>query len=215
MPISSSSRRISAVSGVSPGCTLPPGNSQRPARCLPSGRWASSTRPSGSTSATAATRTIGRAALASTGSAAVGAINVDVAMRQIAGPYRRPAAAEPDIDFDKDLAPFHVLADRSLAIARHRPALAGDFDAADRDGEAVALALFPGPADGHDEPPPIGVARGDRGLDQGRVADRQADPPRGVVAFGAADLDRDEFLGALAVAGELLRQIDRDRVVSA
>src|SRR5438128_3356155 len=142
MPSSSSSSRISAASGVSPGCTLPPGNSHRPARCLPSGRWASSTRPSGSISATAATRTIRRAA-----SAAVAAVDVDVAMRQVAGPYRRPAAAEPEIDADTDLASFHVLGNRPLAIAWHWPALGRDLDAADRDRQAVALDLLAGPPD--------------------------------------------------------------------
>src|ERR1700688_2936387 len=152
MPISSSSSRISAVSGVSPGCTLPPGNSQRPARCLPSGRWASSTRPSGSISATAATRTIGRAASGSTGSAAVAAVDVDVAMRQVAGPYRRAAAAAPDIDPDKDLAPFHVLAAGPLAIARYRPALGGDLDTADGDRQPVAIGLLAGLADRHHDP---------------------------------------------------------------
>src|ERR1700730_466716 len=202
MPSSSSSSRISAASGVSPACTWPPGNSHRPARCLPAGRWASSTRPSGSISATAATRTIGRA-----GSAAVAAVDVDVAMRQVAGPYGGMAGAEPEIDRDMDLAPVHVLADRPLAIARHRAALGGDLDDADRDRQAVALGLLAGLADRHDDAAPIGVARGDRGLDQRRVADRQADPPCRPVVFGAGHLDRDEFLGALAIAHELLRQI--------
>src|SRR5437899_8151232 len=146
MPTSSASSRISAASGVSPGCTLPPGNSHKPARCLPAGRCASSTRPSGSISATAATRTIGREG-STAASAAVAAIDIDVAMRQVAGPYRRPAAAQPDIDPDMDLASFHMLSNRSLAIARHRSALGGDLDAADRDCQAVALDLFPGLAD--------------------------------------------------------------------
>src|SRR2546423_1779059 len=51
MPSSSISSRISATSGVSPGCTLPPGNSHIPARCLPAGRSAKRTRPSTSVSA--------------------------------------------------------------------------------------------------------------------------------------------------------------------
>src|SRR5438445_1811723 len=203
MPISSSSSRISAASGVSPGCTLPPGNSHRPARCLPSGRWASSTRPSGSTSATAATRTIGREGTTAS-SAAVAAVDIDVAMRQIACPYRRPAAADAEIDGDVDLAALHVLGDRALAVARHRSALGGDLDAADRDRQPVAIGLLAGLADRHDDAAPIGVARGDCGLDQRRVADREADPPRRPVVFSAGDLDRDEFLGPLTITGELL-----------
>src|SRR4029077_10071141 len=133
-----SSSRISAASGVSLGCTLPPGNSHRPARCLPAGRWASSTRPSGSISATAATRTIGRA-----GSAPVAAVDVDVAMRQVAGPHGGMPGAEPEIDRYMDLAPVHVLADRPLAIARLRAALGRNLDAAAPDRQPASPGLPP------------------------------------------------------------------------
>src|SRR5258708_37239197 len=142
MPSSSPSSRISAASGVSAVCTLPPGNSQSPAKCLPSGRSASSTRPSLSISATAATRTIGRAA-----SAAVAAVDVDIAVRQVAGPYSRPAAADADVDGDADFAALHVLGDRALLIARHRTALLRDLGATDRDRQAVPVGLLAGPAD--------------------------------------------------------------------
>jgi len=54
------SSRIRAASGRSPGSTLPPGNSHSPARDLPCGRLAISTRPSTSIRATATTRTVGR-----------------------------------------------------------------------------------------------------------------------------------------------------------
>src|SRR5215813_2720603 len=102
MPSSSASSRIKAASGVSPGLTLPPGNSQSPAIALPVGRCASKTRPSASTSATADTRTIRGPA-----SAAIAGIDVDVAVGEIAGPHGRLAAAEADIDADRDLAAFH------------------------------------------------------------------------------------------------------------
>ena len=59
MPSSSRSSRITAASGVSPGLSLPPGNSHSPAIALPSGRRASSTRPAPSISAHAATSTSG------------------------------------------------------------------------------------------------------------------------------------------------------------
>src|SRR5712692_8025670 len=204
MPSSSASSRISAASGVSLGCTLPPGNSHSPARCLPSGRSASSTRPSVSISATAATSTIGRAA-----SAAVAAVDVDIAMCQIAGPYRRTALSDADVDGYADFAAFHVLADRPFVVARHRPALRGDLNAADRDRQAIAVGLLAGLADRHDDAAPIGVARGERGLHQRRVADRQADAPRRPVALGTGYLDGDKFLGAFAVAGELGCEIGR------
>src|SRR5215831_19467116 len=101
MPSSSASSRIRAVSGVSPGLTLPPGNSHNPAIALPAGRWANSTRPSASTSATADTRTIGA-------SAAVAGIDIDIAVGQIAGPHRGLAATDAEIDADRDLAVLHV-----------------------------------------------------------------------------------------------------------
>ena len=120
------------------------------------------------------------------------------------------AGAQPEIDRDPNLAAVHMLADRAFAIAGYRAALGGDLDAADRDRQPIALGLLAGLADRHDDAAPIGVACGNRGLDQGRVGDREPDPPRRPVVFGAGDLDRDEFLGALAIAGELLREINRD-----
>src|SRR6266568_4047834 len=204
MPSSSASSRISATSGVSPGCTLPPGNSHSPARCLPSGRSASSTRPSASISATAATRTIGRAA-----SAAVAAVDVDIAVRQVAGPYSRPASTDADVDSDADFAALHVLGDRAFVIPRHRAALLRDLDAADRDRQAVAVGLLAGLADRHDDAAPIRIPCGERGLDQRRIADRQADPSCRPVAFGAGYLYGYKFFGPLAIARELGREIGR------
>src|SRR5712691_11527201 len=204
MPSSSTSSRISAASGVSPGCTLPPGNSQSPARCLPAGRSASSTRPSVSISATAATRTIGRAA-----SASIATIDIDIAVGQIAGPHRRPAASDTDVDNDADIAAFHMLGDRTLVIPGHRAALLRDLDAADRDRQAVAVGLLAGLADRHDDAAPIRIARGERGLDQRRIADREADAPRRPVALGAGHLDGYKFFGPFAVARELGREINR------
>src|SRR6266403_3491504 len=124
MPSSSSSSRMRAASGVSPAWTLPPGNSHKPAIDLPSGRCARRTLPSTSTRATATTRTMGL-------SAPVAAIDVDIAVGEVAGPHRRPPAADADIDLDMKGAPGHVPGDRRLVIARHRPALLADPRAAD------------------------------------------------------------------------------------
>src|SRR5271168_3519505 len=118
MPSSSVSSRIKAVSGVSPGSTLPPGNSQSPAIGLPAGRWASNIRPSASTSATAETSTIREAV-----SAAVAGLDVDIAVGEVAGPHRRLAASDAEIEIDRDLAALHVFGDRRLVIIGHRAAL--------------------------------------------------------------------------------------------
>src|SRR4029077_8906722 len=128
MPSSSASSRMRAASGVSPAWTLPPGNSHSPAIDFPAGRWARRTLPSTSTRATATTRTTGR-------SAPVAAIDVDVAVGQVAGPYRRPPAADAEVDGDVEVPPGHVPGDRRLVIARHRPALLADPRAADGDGQ--------------------------------------------------------------------------------
>src|SRR5437773_6005865 len=63
MPSSSRNSRASAACSLSPTATLPPGNSQRPARGLPAGRCAISTRPVRSYSAAATTRMTGLAML--------------------------------------------------------------------------------------------------------------------------------------------------------
>src|SRR6516162_10115997 len=209
MPSSSASSRISAASGVSPALTLPPGNSHRPAIDLPAGRSASSTRPSGSTSATAATSTIGGEA-----SAAIAGIDVDVAVGQIAGPHCRLAAADTDTDIDHDsyLAPLHVLGHGRLVIARDRTAPCGDRDAADRDRQALGVDLLAGSADRHDDPAPIGVAGRKRGLDQWRVAYCKANAAGRPCRRSTGHLNRHKFLRALAIASDLLGEIDHHRI---
>src|SRR5260370_40733642 len=142
MPSSSLSSRMSAASGVSPAWTLPPGNSQSPAIDLPAGRSASRTRPSTSISATATTRTTALSldtALRPFGSAPVAAIDVDVAVGQIAGPHGCPPPPDAEIDLDVEGAPGHVPGDRRLVVARHRTAPLATSGAADRDHHAVAI----------------------------------------------------------------------------
>src|SRR5271154_1487248 len=202
MPSSSLSSRINAASGVSPDPTLPPGNSHNPAMTLAAGRSARSTRPSASTSATQTTWTLGT-------SAAVAAIDVDVTVRQVATPHRPTALADTEIDRDADVAPRHVPRHRRFVIARHRAALGRDLDAADGNRETVAVGLLARLAHRHDDTSPIGVASGDRGLDQRRIAYGQADAPGRLVRGRAGNLDGDEFLGTLAVAHDLLRKIDQ------
>jgi TDG/mug DNA glycosylase family protein len=101
------------------------------------------------------------------GSAPIAAVDIDVAVRQIAGPDRGLATADAEIDRDHDVAPLHMFRYRRLVIIRHRAAVFGDADAADGDGEAVAVGFLPGLAHGHDDAPPIGVTGGERGLDEG------------------------------------------------
>src|SRR5215469_10387764 len=183
MPSSSASSRISAASGVSPGLTLPPGNSHSPAIDLPGGRCASRRRPSGSTSATAATSTmcwhqptpppVGGGGSGWEQSAPVAAIDVNVAVSEITGPHRRLACTHADIDSNVDLAALHVVGDGPFAIAGDGTAPGGNLDTADGDPQAGPVGFFPGPPDRHYDAPPVGIAGGERGLDERRVADRQ------------------------------------------
>src|ERR1700758_5020827 len=110
MPSSSSSSRQSAASGVSPLWIFPPGNSQSPAIALPLGRCCSNTRPRSSISAALTIGTIG------SGSAPVAAIDIDIAMCQIAGPDFGAALADAEIDLDEDIAARHMLRDRRFVI---------------------------------------------------------------------------------------------------
>src|ERR1700745_1172904 len=126
MPSSSASSRIRAASGVSPGPTLPPGNSHNPAIVLPAGRCASNTRPSVSTSATADTSTTGGGL-----SAAVAGIDVDIAVGQVAGPHGRPALADAEVDADRNFAALHIFGDRPFVVIRHRAAFCCDAEPAD------------------------------------------------------------------------------------
>src|SRR5438270_12559728 len=112
-------------------------------------------------------------------SAPVAAIDVDIAVGQIASPHGRPPPPDTEIDLDVEIAPGHVASDRRLVIAGHRPALLADPRAADRDHQVVAIGFLTGLADRHDDAAPLGVAGGERGLYERRVADRAADATRG------------------------------------
>src|SRR5579883_2129015 len=144
MPSSSCSSRISAASGVSPGWILPPGNSHNPASGLPARRSASRTRPSASINATQTTVTLAA-------SAPVAAIDVDVAVRQVAGPDGPAAPADAEIDRQAYIAAGHVPRHWRFVITRYRFALGGNRHAADGNRQPVAVGLFAGLADGHDD----------------------------------------------------------------
>ena len=81
-----------------------------------------------------------------------------------------------------DLAALEVRGDRRLVVIGQRQAFARAPDAAEADRELVAVGRLAGLADGHDHAAPVGVLAGDRGLDQRRVGDGQADPAGAFVA---------------------------------
>src|SRR3954470_24143611 len=165
MPSSSRSSRIRQASGVSPACSLPPGNSHKPAIGLLGGRCATSTRPSASTRAQAVTTSRGRAG--APGSGPVVGIDVDVTVGEIAGPHRGLAGPSAYHYPDRDLPARPVGGHWSLVEIGHGGTVARDLMAAEGDAEPAHLHGLAGLADGHDDAAPICVAAGDRGLDQG------------------------------------------------
>src|ERR1051326_7136921 len=77
-------------------------------------------------------------------SAPVVGIDVDIAVRQIARPDPRRAAADADIDRDVDLGALHVGRHGGLVILVAPPPGLGDQRAADGDAEAVAIGPLAG-----------------------------------------------------------------------
>src|SRR4029453_997337 len=94
------------------------------------------------------------------GSAPVVGIDVDVAVRQVAGPHPRPTTADPDIDRNIDGAALHVRGDRRFFVTVPALAVLGDDGAPDRDAQAVTVGTLAGLADRHHDPAPVGVAPG-------------------------------------------------------
>src|SRR5262249_13639051 len=142
----------------------------------------------------------------------IAAVDVDVAVRQIAGPHGGAPAADAEIDVDHDVGALDVLDDRRLVVVGHDLAVVGDADAADGGPALVAVVALAGLADRHDDAAPVGVFACDRGLDQRRVGDRQADLARRSVGRRAADIDGDELARTLAVARQKLRQLDQQLI---
>jgi len=93
-------------------------------------------------------------------------VDVDIAMRQVAGPNGGLALAETDIDGDLHLAPLHVVDDRRLVVAIDHAAVARHPGAAHGDGQLVAVGRLARLAHRHDDAAPIRVLAGDRGLHQ-------------------------------------------------
>src|SRR5581483_3176183 len=59
-----------------------------------------------------------------TSSASIAAVDVDIAVRQIAGPHGGDAASQAKIDGDLHFPPLHVLYDGRFIISGHHAAIA-------------------------------------------------------------------------------------------
>src|SRR3954468_18210846 len=145
MPSSSWSSRIRLSSGRSPGSSLPPGNSQRPASVLPSGRCAIRTRLSTSISAQATTSVSLRSAMPWSAPnddcylRPVVAVDRDILLGEVAGQHAIAALAEAKRDLDLDLRVLHHLGYVGLVVGRIARAAFGDSNAVERDRKLVAV----------------------------------------------------------------------------
>src|SRR5690625_2640832 len=83
-------------------------------------------------------------------SRAVIRIDADISMRQIAGPDGGAPLADADIDRDFELRPLHVSRARLFRVVGGHPALFGNQNIAEADGQQVAIRLLAGFADRHD-----------------------------------------------------------------
>ena len=88
----------------------------------------------------------------------------------------------------------------------------GDADVAEIDVELVALGLLAGLADRHHDAAPVGVLARAGGLDQRRIGDRERDPLGRLARGRALDADLDELARALAVADDLMGEIEQQLV---
>src|SRR5688572_9755345 len=89
-------------------------------------------------------------------SASIIAVDRDILLGEVAGPYRRPAAAEPDIDAYADPLLFHVRGYLGFRIGRVALAAVRQAVVAEPDRQAVAVGRLAGLADRHHDAPPIG-----------------------------------------------------------
>ena len=114
-------------------------------------------------------------------------------------------APDADIDRDVDLAARHVLGDRGLVDSRGTgpPSAAirtPPTEIASRSRSAFSPAL----PTAMTMRPQLASPAASAVLTSGELPIGKPDPPRRAVALGAGHVDRDEFLGALAVARDLL-----------
>src|SRR6185437_10712213 len=135
---------MSVVSGRSPGSTLPPGNSHKPAIVLPSGRCAISTRLSASMSAQATTRVSLRVAMRRTRLRPVVAVDRDIFLGEVAGQYTVATLAESQAHLDLDLRVLHRFRNFGFVVGGVTRTASGDADAVEEDRQLVAIGGLAG-----------------------------------------------------------------------
>ena len=121
-------------------------------------------------------------------------VDGDVFGGEVAGPDRRAALAEAEIDAD---ARARCSSCRRRPPLPNRPGRARPRRRRDASpnqiDEAVAVGRLAGLADRHHDAAPIGVLAGERRLHQRRIGDRERDPLRRGVGRGAGHRDLDEL----------------------
>ena len=133
----------------------------------------------------------------------IAAVDIDIAVGQIACIDSGTALAEPDIDADRKLFAFHITGCGLLGVIGRAFSVAGKDVLAEGNRELVAVGRLAGLAHCHDNASPIGVLAGNRGFDEGAVGNGAGDLCGAVIGRGAGDVDGDELGRPLAVAHHL------------
>src|SRR6476660_1789923 len=129
------------------------------------------------------------AATSVTGSTAITAIDVDVAVREVASPDARLAPlAQSEIDGDLNFSALDRLRRRGFVVLGSTFALFRDNMIAEGNSEFVAIGGFARFAHRHDDTAPVGILACDCGFHQRRIGDRERDALGCLVALGAGHI---------------------------
>src|SRR5208283_2247105 len=134
-------------------------------------------------------------------------IDVDVAVREVAGPEARlafgfTAQREAYVDFGR----IQLLFKFGFGKRRGQAAVA-DEDALHTNIGLGGIESHAGITGGGKDAAPVGVGAGYGGFDQRRICDGSGQARGGIIAGRASDFNGDEFLGAFAIARDSLRQV--------
>ena len=139
------------------------------------------------------------------GSSAVAGVDVDVLLREVAGPHASAAAAGAQVDNDGDIFREHLFV-RDALVERMFAAAAANGDSREPDVDALEIEIDAGAAGGGEDAAPVGVGAGEGGFYERGLRDGARDLVGGAVGRGAANFDFDDVLRAFAIFDDRERE---------